>query len=275
MLTSATLTYAGVADWRPKRLATLASGRTPADVEAAASELIEGLYIVTDEDTEEVLIRSFMKHDGLLQKPNVAKAMVKAYDQVYSLTLKGVIVHELNKLHERFPEWKAFEVEAVLDVMGNRSVNPSEVVSRRVPETLPERDAPLLTTNYLLPTTDNSLPSPIEIDEAFERSYGSWPKKTERKKSLDKFRAAAKKHGLEFVTAKVIEFGVAYERTTEKQFVPALNVWLNGERWTDDLPEPPQPRTIQPPQSRTAQNLDAYWKEFGDDPEGGMAAIGP
>jgi len=264
-----------VADWRPKRLATLASGRTPADVEAAASELIEGLYIVTDEDTEEVLIRSFMKHDGLLQKPNVAKAMVKAYDQVYSLTLKGVIVHELNKLHERFPEWKAFEVEAVLDVMGNRSVNPSEVVSRRVPETLPERDAPLLTTNYLLPTTDNSLPSPIEIDEAFERSYGAWPKKTERKKSFDKFKVAAKRHGLEFVTAKVIEFGEAYERTTEKQFVPALNVWLNGERWTDDLPEPPQPRTIQPPQSRTAQNLDAYWKEFGDDPEGGMAAIGP
>lgn len=275
LLTSATLTYAGVADWRPNRLAALAAGRRPDDVHVAGDELEQGLYIVTDEDTEEVLIRSFMKHDGLLQKPNVAKAMVKAYDQVYSLTLKGVIVHELNRLYEQFPEWKAFEVQGVLDLLDKRSVDPSEVVSRRVPETLPERDAPLLTTNYLLPTTGDSLTPPPDVDGEFERAYASWPKKTERKKSLDKFKVAVNRHGLEFVTAKVIEFGEAYARTTEKQFVPALNVWLNGERWTDDLPEPPQPRTIQPPQSRTAQNLDAYWKEFGDDPEGGMAAIGP
>ena len=36
LLTSATLTYAGVADWRPKRIAALACGRNAKDVEAAA-----------------------------------------------------------------------------------------------------------------------------------------------------------------------------------------------------------------------------------------------
>lgn len=236
LLTSATLTYAGVADWRPNRIAALAAGRRPDDVREAASELARGLYIVTDDDTEEVLIRSFMKHDGLLHKPNVAKAMVKAYNQVFSLTLKGVIVHELSRLYERFPEWKAFEVEGVLGLLDNRSVDPSEVVGRRVPETLPERDAPLLTTNYLLPTTSDKLPAPSDLDAAFARAYSHWPKKTERKKSLAKFKTAAGRHGVEFIEAQVKRFGEAYAATTERQFVPALNVWLNGERWTDDLP---------------------------------------
>lgn len=225
-----------MADWRPNRLAALAAGRRPDEVREAASELAQGLYIVTDDDTEEVLIRSFMKHDGLLHKPNVAKAMVKAYNQVFSLTLKGVIVHELTRLYERFPEWKAFEVEGVLGLLDNRSVDPSEVVGRRVPETLPEGDAPLLTTNYLLPTTDNSLPAPIDIDAVFDRAYRAWPKKTERAKSEKKFKQLAKKHDPEWLADQVVRFGQAYAATTEKQFVPALVVWLNGERWTDELP---------------------------------------
>lgn len=247
LLTSATLTYAGVADWRPNRLAALASGRSASEVRADGEELSEGLYIVTDEDTEEVLIRSFMKHDGLLQKPNVAKAMVKAYNKVYSLTLKGVIVHELNKLHEGFPEWRAFEVEEVLDVMGNRSVNPSELVTRRVPETLPERDAPLPTTNYLLPTTHYPPPSPTDVGAEFERAYSHWPKKTERAKSEKKFTQLAAKHGAEWLADQVARFGDAYAATTEKKFVPALVVWLNGERWTDELPSAPAERKPQRP----------------------------
>lgn len=273
LLTSATLTYAGVADWRPNRLAALASGRSASEVRSAGEELSEGLYIVTDEDTEEVLIRSFMKHDGLLQKPNVAKAMVKAYDRVYSLTLKGVIVHELNRLHEQFPEWKAFEVEAVLDVMGNRSVNPSEGVTRRVRETLPERDAPLLTTNYLLPTTNYPLPASSELEAVFESAYSHWPKKTERAKSQKKFVQLAKKHGAEWLAEQVVRFGDAYSATTEKQFVPALVVWLNGERWTDELPEAQQ-RGVQQ-MSKAAQNAQRFREEFGDGYTGSVPALNP
>lgn len=165
LLSSATLTYAGVADWRPKRIAVLSKGRTPADVVAAMKELVTGLFIVVDEDTEEALVRSYFKWDGLMLKPNVAKAMVKAWAKVHSLTIKAVIVHELRRLSLQFPEWRAFEVEEVRQLCEKDSINPAELVSRRVSERVPERDASLPTTNYLLPTTSNIQHSTSEFFE--------------------------------------------------------------------------------------------------------------
>lgn len=232
LLTSATLTYAGVADWRPKRLAALSAGRKASEVEAAAEELQRGLYIVIDEATEEALVRSFLRWDGLMQKPNVAKAMVAAWSRIYSGTLKGVVVHELQRLHERFPDWRGFAVGTVQELLRNPSVNPSELVS--------VRDAPLLTTNYLLLTTDDSLPAIDDrgIEQAFEHAYSRWPKKTERKRSLDKFKQLVKKMPVDELVGHIVRFGDAYAATGEPQFVPALVVWLNGERWTDALPQP-------------------------------------
>lgn len=237
LLTSATLTYAGVADWRPKRIAALAAGRTAKQTEDAARELMDGLFVVVDEETEEVLIRSFLKHDGLLQKPNVTKAMVTAYGQVYSMPLKGVIVHELNRLHERFPDWRGFVLPEVQALLRNRSVNPSELVSDRHSNPS-EKKALLLTTNYLLLATDNPLPAIEErsLESEFERAYEWWPKKTERKRSLAKFVSLAKTMDVDKLVADIIRFGKAYANTTDKQFVPALVVWLNGERWTDEPP---------------------------------------
>ncbi|WP_341945675.1 hypothetical protein [Microbacterium sp. LWH11-1.2] len=73
-------------------------------------------------------------------------------------------------------------------------------------------------------------------DEDFERAWAYWPKKVERKKSLEKFKTAAKSRGVEKLIDDIIRFGTAYATTTEKRYVPALNVWLNGERWTDEPP---------------------------------------
>lgn len=83
----------------------------------------------------------------------------------------------------------------------------------------------------------NSSSPTVRVSESdFESAWAHWPKKVERKKSLEKFKAAVKVRGLKQVTADVIRFGDAYARTTERQYTPALSVWLNGERWTDELP---------------------------------------
>lgn len=246
MLSSATLTYAGVADWRPKRIALLSKGRTAREVEDALEELLDGLFLVVDEESEEVFVRSFFKWDGLLRKPNVTKAMVKAWDKVHSLTLKAVIVHELQRLRSQFPEWPAFVAGVVDELCERDSLDPREVVAGRVPGRVSERDAernaPLLTTNYLLPTTGlpatDSAPSAQEIESLFDQAYSRWPKKAERKKSLEKFKQACRKRDPDELVADIIRFGDAYAATTDVQYVPALVVWLNGERWTDALPQP-------------------------------------
>lgn len=253
LLSSSTLTYAGVADWRPNRIALLSEGRTVDDVEDAMRQLVDGMFVVVDASSEEAFIRSFFKWDGLLQKPNVAKAMVREWGTVHSLDLRAVIVHELRKLKGQFPEWRAFQAGVVDELLSKRSLDPSEMVQRRVSGMVQgrdvERDAPLPTTYYLLPATDNQQPATSnhqpaiasrepDLDALFESAYGAWPKKVERKKSLEKFRQACKRRDPHELVDDIHRFAAAYKAATTKQFVPALNVWLNGERWTDELPEP-------------------------------------
>lgn len=94
------------------------------------------------------------------------------------------------------------------------------------------------------PSTSNEVDKP-RVDAAFERAYSHWPKKTERAKSEKKFAQLSAKHGAEWLADQVARFGDAYAATTEKKFVPALVVWLNGERWTDELPSAPAERKPQ------------------------------
>lgn len=81
-------------------------------------------------------------------------------------------------------------------------------------------------------------PTPSVLVGLFDSAWGHWPKKVERKAALEQFKRAARKIGGPDVALHVEQFGDAYARTTERQFVPALGVWLSHERWTDELPQP-------------------------------------
>lgn len=84
-------------------------------------------------------------------------------------------------------------------------------------------------------------PAAREIESAFDEAYSQWPKKAQRKESLQAFIRATKKRPIDQLIADVVRHGKAYAETREKQFVPALSVWLRGERWDDELPTPPAP----------------------------------
>lgn len=125
LLTSPTLNLCGVADWRPKRLAMLAATTTPDDIIEAATELADRRYVVVDEASEEVLVRSFVRHDGVMKGPNTAVALAKDFAGVASPTIRGVIVHELRRLLEDEPGVKGSG--AVRDVIAEPSLNPYEI----------------------------------------------------------------------------------------------------------------------------------------------------
>lgn len=121
------LSYCGVADWRPGRLAALSGGWNKDALNSAAAELSSKLFIVIDEDTEEALLRSWIKWDGLLKQPRLAVSMAKAYASTYSETLRGVLTHELAKLHSRHPEMAAFQDERITSLLEQPVVDPSEL----------------------------------------------------------------------------------------------------------------------------------------------------
>lgn len=108
VVTGPGLSFCGVDDWRPNRIARRARGWTSHDVEKAGLELRESRHLVVDEETEEVLARSFLRHDEVLKQPNLAVAAITDYGRVASPMLRGVIVHELKRLREEFPDFAAW-----------------------------------------------------------------------------------------------------------------------------------------------------------------------
>ncbi|QPR39561.1 hypothetical protein [Brevibacterium casei] len=118
------LTYCGVVDWRPGRLASLAGGWDKEAVIEAAAELSNNLFVIIDEDTEEALLRSWIKWDGLLKQPRLPVSMAKAYSATYSNTLRGVLTHELTKLRNRHPDLSAFEDERISSLLEQPAIDP-------------------------------------------------------------------------------------------------------------------------------------------------------
>lgn len=134
LLTHPQTNRAGVCDWRPKRLAAMAAGVTVADVESMADELVQGYFIVVDEDTEEVVIRSYVKYDGVLKQPNMAITMANDWTGVASDRIRSVVAFEVQKLRLEQPDlpgWKSErQLETILsasgvDVKNDPSVDPS------------------------------------------------------------------------------------------------------------------------------------------------------
>lgn len=127
LLTSNSLNYCGVTDWRPVRIAAAALDWSTEEVTTAGCILAERHYVVIDEATEEVLIRSFIRNDGFMQQSTVAAAMVRSYGQIASSKLRGVVVFELNRLYEKHPEFKGWA--AGKELLQNPAANPFDQVT--------------------------------------------------------------------------------------------------------------------------------------------------
>lgn len=116
--TAADLSYCGVTRWHPGKISQRAEDWTKDAVIEAASVLIDRHFIVVDEDPEEVLLRSWIRWDGLMAQPIMAASMAKAFNAVDSNTIRAVLIHELRKLREREPDlkgWAKPQVERILD----------------------------------------------------------------------------------------------------------------------------------------------------------------
>lgn len=125
LISHPTMNRAGVGTWHAGRLSGLCSSWSRPVVESAARELVDGLFIVIDEDTDEFLVRTFVRHDGLMKQRNLATTMAREFAAVGSRTIKGVVVWELRRLHEEHPEFKGWESEEVSRLLKKRAIDPS------------------------------------------------------------------------------------------------------------------------------------------------------
>ncbi|NAS22464.1 hypothetical protein GT755_12305 [Herbidospora sp. NEAU-GS84] len=94
------LSYCGLIALRARRWAQKAPGLTPADVLEDLLVLAEGErpFVLVDEDTEEVLVRSLVRRDRVYKQPNVLKSARESASLIESPMLRAALRAELQRI---------------------------------------------------------------------------------------------------------------------------------------------------------------------------------
>ncbi|MFI9463827.1 hypothetical protein [Streptomyces xiamenensis] len=92
------LSHAGVLPLTYRRWARKASGLAARDLEDRMGALHTARFVVADEDTEEVLIRTFVRNDGVWKQPRMMGAMVAAAAEIESRALRAALLVEVLRI---------------------------------------------------------------------------------------------------------------------------------------------------------------------------------
>lgn len=103
VLTEQTVNHAGVGRLCLPLWAANA-GLSLAEAEKALGELCDGRWLLTDETTYEVLVRTFVRNDGVAKEPYVLKGALKEALLTQSPQLRVAIAAELRRLPPRQPD---------------------------------------------------------------------------------------------------------------------------------------------------------------------------
>lgn len=96
LLSQPRLTLVGLLDYMPAKWAKLASDTTVESVLECLAELSEHRYVFIDEDTDELVIRTFLRHDGFVgRNSNLLKGMWSAWATIRSPKLRATVVENM------------------------------------------------------------------------------------------------------------------------------------------------------------------------------------
>lgn len=103
------LSRCGVITYIPSRFEHLAADLTPAKFRTAVAGLCDSRFVVLDERTQELVLRSYVRHDGLFDRLNMGKAVGTAFEAVVSRRVRDVVGRELARYMDDRPDlpgWK-------------------------------------------------------------------------------------------------------------------------------------------------------------------------
>lgn len=234
------------------------------DCGPALDELVAHRFLVIDQDTEEVLIRTFVKWDGGANNDLRRRAITDSAEAVASLSLRAAIAPELvrNGLDKAPSKPYRSPIEALSEAhrepMDSPSIEPRSpvegrrvVVKKRIPEPQPQ---PLTTTQNQSPSdspsiVDTSTPEPPAapaetamkgkprlpsgLRSAFEEFWAAYPRRTARAEAERKFAIAARDTEPALIVAAAKRYAAAVANS-EPRFIAHPSTWLHQGRWDDE-----------------------------------------
>jgi hypothetical protein len=98
LISQPNLNHAGLLDLTLRRWSKKAHGLTVSVLEQRIERLEQARFIVVDDDTEELLIRSFVRNDGVWRMPKVMGAMVSGALEISSRKLQTALLAEMDRI---------------------------------------------------------------------------------------------------------------------------------------------------------------------------------
>lgn len=133
LLSQQGINHAGVLPLTIQRWANCSPGTTTENINQYLYELAQHRYVFVDHDTEELLVRSFIRNDGVVKQPNTFKAALRQAGEVLSKKLRTVLAGELRRLGREDADQIATDlvgtavlalVEVPVDPIGEPPVEP-------------------------------------------------------------------------------------------------------------------------------------------------------
>ena len=91
------LSLCGVLTWTPKRFAKLASNASATATKKALELLRSRRYVVVDEDTDELWVRTLIQNDRVLDNHNSIVGMSNAFGAIHSKVIRDALVEGVMK----------------------------------------------------------------------------------------------------------------------------------------------------------------------------------
>ena len=271
LLSQPDLDHTGVLSLRVKRWSSKSAGITQQMVEVDLKALEAARFVIVDTDTEELLIRSFVRRDRVYRQPNTLCSAIKQLGSVSSKRLRSELAVEVASI------MKASDVSdtamellrsmaALLPDPASTSVSEpfaepiADPIGEPIPDDIPDGfEEPILegiaegiARGYgergrgggkgigakakKSVTKKSRKPRPVADDDPdFVAFYGAYPRAEARARARTAWATAidvAPAADL-IAAAKAFAERCALNRTAPK-YIPLASNWLNDERWRDE-----------------------------------------
>ncbi|WNV86592.1 hypothetical protein [Umezawaea sp. Da 62-37] len=123
LLSQKDLSYCGLLPMRLRRWASKCRNTSVDNITAALAELHNTRFVLADHDTEEVLVRSLVRNDGIWKQPNTLAGALRLAFDISSPILRAALAEELRRLPARCGA--APQMAAVALVAGAHEIPPA------------------------------------------------------------------------------------------------------------------------------------------------------
>ncbi len=158
--------HTGVLPLRERRWSNTAMDATPSGISASLRRLEAAGFVVVDESTEEVLVRSLIRRDKIFRQPNVLRAAQDQMAQIASRKIRSALLTELDRIaaEQQVTGLSATVLSAMREALAKGIGNPSDMPTPDPsddPTGIPTSDGPGERGVVTAVSSDSPYPDPL------------------------------------------------------------------------------------------------------------------